>query len=305
MESKLVSAFRHYRGRNHSAALSLELARNDVANGVARYGSVPWSGFSRHVAGEITTVESRFFESAAASGLRFVGYADALQRSIDHTGWFTDEFQESKLRGAVFQLPAKDGRARFLPAYQESDNDGYVLDVSRGALVTADWVRSVDYHKRGGMTAPGAFQGFTPSALASLSPRECQDIENESTRDGAAIDADRFAERAAERQREYHEAWHAGQVWQQAGEDVQRLRREALAILRERRAVQGVDAPTLCGVIRSRVESILEKIREAREERESLMDSWSAPAADYAAPSWQRRKAELFDAFRDGAGISA
>lgn len=90
----------------------------------------------------------------------------------------------------------------------------------------------------------------------------------------AARAADGLAESAAETEKEYQEAWGAGNRWADLGEEVATARREALAILKERReamrAAAGAAMPALCGAIRAQVSGLLDSIREAREEREEL-----------------------------------
>jgi hypothetical protein len=89
----------------------------------------------------------------------------------------------------------------------------------------------------------------------------------------AARTADSIAERDAESQREYRTAWEAGQRSAELAETVAKLRREALAILAERRAVRGIEAPNLCRAIRDRLESILDDIRDARAKRRDLLET--------------------------------
>ncbi len=65
----------------------------------------------------------RWAEDPASIGLRFVGFADELVgrgRGIEHRGWYTDcDGLGETLRGAVYQLPGRKGRARYLAAYRE------------------------------------------------------------------------------------------------------------------------------------------------------------------------------------------
>ena len=61
-----------------------------------------------------------------ATGLRFVGFADEIATRISHRGWYTDnDFcnSDNVLRGAVYQLPAKDGKERFVAGYADPWND--------------------------------------------------------------------------------------------------------------------------------------------------------------------------------------
>lgn len=113
----------------------------------------------------------------------------------------------------------------------------------------------------------------------------------------AARAADSAAETMAEQEREYSTAWHAGQVFAELAETVAELRREALAILAERRAVRGIEAPNLCRAIRDRLESILDDIRDARAKRRDLREG------DADGFCFWSGDARLVEAFNDGAGV--
>jgi len=58
----------------------------------------------------------------ASKGLRHVGSADDIVK-LGHTGWYIDNFQDETVRGEVYQLPAKDGECRFVPAVNDPNND--------------------------------------------------------------------------------------------------------------------------------------------------------------------------------------
>lgn len=66
------------------------------------------------------------------SDLRFVGYSDEISTHIRHKGWFADNFQDETYRGAVWRLPAKNGKERFVFGYQDSCNEP-------AALIDFDW----------------------------------------------------------------------------------------------------------------------------------------------------------------------
>lgn len=71
----------------------------------------------------------RFVENAG-DGLRFVGDAHKVARDndrprlIDHTGWYTNEFQDETICGQVYQLPARNGECRYLAAVSDFCNPG-------------------------------------------------------------------------------------------------------------------------------------------------------------------------------------
>lgn len=195
----------------------------------------------------------RWVEHASA-GLRIKGYADKLgARGIQHTGWFTDDDgTRGTLRGIVYQLPAKDGKPRYIPGYVESEN----------------------YDETG-----GARPDFTDI-------RECE-IE-------AAYAADKLAERAAEKEREYQEAWRAGNDYAEAGEELSQERKATLELIRDMKKTRSTDKhvyPSICAALQSTVRDNLRTIAQLKAKRATLIDDFSA--------SW---RADTFAAFNEGAG---
>ena len=57
-----------------------------------------------------------------SDGLRHVGASHDLVR-LRHTGWFVNEFQDETVHGEVYQMPARGGVARYVPAVNDPDND--------------------------------------------------------------------------------------------------------------------------------------------------------------------------------------
>ncbi len=77
-----------------------------------------------------------------------------------------------------------------------------------------------------------------------------------------------MAQRAAEKEREYQTGWQLGRIWEEAREEATAARREALAVLAERRAARGMGGdgfPALCKAIRGQVRLALATIATARE----------------------------------------
>lgn len=256
MAYDLKTAYRHHR-RTRAPGVALAMARDDAAAMKPRYASAPSKlGAYARKAG---TYDSAFMETLESGGFRLVGYADEILSRLHHTGWFTNEFQDSTYRGAVLQVSGAKGRPRYVAGYAESDSGGYVVDLSRGAIFTGD-----------------AGDEYTGT----------RDLD--SAHDAARA-ADNFARRAAEKESEYQAAWQAGNAWASLGDDVKAARRVALQILRERRAVTGVEAPALCAAIVSRVRQLVDQIEEARAKRRALVDS-----------VWRQH----FEAFNEGAGDS-
>ena len=79
-----------------------------------------------------------------SEGLRFVGFADKLTHSIRHTGWFINEFHDEAYRGAVYQLPARKGKALYVFGYADPYNEdcafieGSITDEEKDAALRAD-----------------------------------------------------------------------------------------------------------------------------------------------------------------------
>jgi hypothetical protein len=75
-----------------------------------------------------------------ANGLRFIGKAHEIRGSgdgnipyfdrslVEHHGWYTDSFQDETVCGEVYQLPARNGVSQYVPAIEDKDNDGAILD---------------------------------------------------------------------------------------------------------------------------------------------------------------------------------
>ena len=130
-----------------------------------------------------------WIEKPESVGLRFVGLAhDVYPRRIDHTGWYLDpDGWGETVSGVVYQLPARNGRARYLAGYADPwncDSDG------RGpCLLSLDIFEAEPEYCESGFWYDGA----------------------EDARHEAAIRADEIARVMAEHEREYQEAWRAGQ----------------------------------------------------------------------------------------------
>ena len=100
-----------------------------------------------------------------------------------------------------------------------------------------------------------------------------------------------MAQRAADKESDYQEAWRAGSDYAEAAEALAAHRREALAILKERREVDDVKAPALCHAVRVHVATLREAMAEAREQMAEALESIYGE--------------DEKNAFCDGAGIDA
>lgn len=93
----------------------------------------------------------------------------------------------------------------------------------------------------------------------------------------AAYAADRMAERDAEKEREYNEAWQAGSRYAEAGEEIKQGRKAARRIIGALREAMKNTAPftpetvkVICDNIRAGLRRELRGMQEAREERKEL-----------------------------------
>lgn len=223
-------------------------------------------------------------ENPAAIGLRWVGWADELfasrryARDI-HIGWFTDSdgMGGEVLRGCVWQLPGRDGQARYVPGYREGSDS-----------------RRHGWQDTAGNDSPSVlFLGRIESGLGA----DSYDLKYE-----AARVADSEAEPAAESEREWREAWQAGNRWASLGSDISEARRQALALIREVKAGAGrlCDiGPAVAAAVRRQMESARETVATLKSERAELWQQWEHLREP--RNHWCRR---LWEAFSDGAGVA-
>lgn len=285
MQHDLKTAFRYHfhnglnawpEKANGIAVECLKRARADIEVGKTRY-------FDSYICRAHKDSNGMIYlgDKPENFGLRLVGRVqpDAGRHGIWETrsnmrhasGYYADCYQSEVCYGLVYQLPGRNGQARFVAAYDFSDRDGgLVFDFS---------------------------QVFTENAHAYGYPTSAQDFD-------AAIDAarhaDSLASAAAEEEREYSTAWQAGQQWSEEQEAVRQARQEALAILKERRAARGQEAfLALCKAIRAQVESLLETIQEARDKAAKLA------GGEYGELYFWQGDKRLQGAFCEGAGIQS
>ena len=118
---------------------------------------------------------------------------------------------------------------------------------------------------------------------ALLNFNDIYDDEND-----AARSADQFAEREAENQREYNEAWQAGNQYARKGEDLSTLRKATIELLKAIKNKQS--EPVICKAIRSQINSQLAEYINLKKSRFELIERFNA--------SYQRA---IWPAFNDGA----
>lgn len=216
----------------------------------------------------------RFVENPAAIGARFVAWADELApRAIQHSGWYVDEDGSfSPLRAAVYQLPARDGRALYLAGIPDGEN---AADYPPAHQPTRLCVSTLFHGENGG--ADG-----------------CVDDD---ARD-AALFGDSCAELMAEKERDYSAAYNAGARYADAGAEIAEERKGALALaaeLRKARRAGAADYPAICAKIRADIAGAWRRIGALREKRAELRDG--RDSCFY----WSAHDSALVDAFNEGA----
>jgi hypothetical protein len=134
--SGILNEYRRFRrAPGSSPATALKAARDVLAKGGAPkhwmpydsvYGRAPVLGDAFQCGGSFV----RWTENTHSIGLRFVGMADKVApRSVKHTGWYCSDDNETgeTARGAVWQLPARNGLPRFVAGIFDPINEGAAL----------------------------------------------------------------------------------------------------------------------------------------------------------------------------------
>lgn len=281
---KLLTNYRYHRRHWVRPSVALEYARYDLTAGIARYPrpigpAVYWQ----------TDAPGRaYVEDPDSAGLRLVGRVmpecggrNGYWDDSETCGWHTDpdgfvaRDGEGLCWGVVYQLPGRDGYARYVAGYQFGGCDGGST-VDFGDIIT-EYVGDHTY-------------------------MYCRPRDTDGAREAARL-ADAMAQHAAEREREYQTAWAAGSMWADRADAVARARetiRELLAERRQARAAGVANYSAICAAIRDRVAGLLDDIRDARQEMDKLA------AGDYHARDIYRGfwpgDPDLAAAFNDGAG---
>lgn len=263
------------RVRGMGAARALELAipyalRPHTVHPPQWYGPRGMAGQAWQESGDSV----RWLDGHSYLGLRLVGYADELPGGPrDHTGWFADYDQSETLRGAVWQLPGRKGRARFVYGYVEFEGR-HEMNPGSGAVCVSD-ILSVDRTGEDSM-----WDDQTDSD-------ECRE---------AARYADGMAESAAETRRDDREAYNAGRDAAESHGEAIEARRALLPLMAEMRAIRkspftpASPVGRVCAALREEVQSTLETISEKRAARDRLWgecpshmeSSWLAGFVDHA-----------------------
>lgn len=262
-----LEAQRAIDGRQYAPGMEAARAGRDKAAAAARagrawrYSGPIWTrGYPHNGPRDLES----FWADKSGGPLRNMQEAGAFLDSRSSSVFYCDSFQDNTCGGYIAQLPSRNGRARFVAGFGFShDEAGACFDLSE--VFESDFEGERESARR---QIGKAY--WTPDMNRAGYWAESA---HETARKEAARRAADLAERAAEKESEYQEAWQAGSQWARLKEEEAEERREALAILKERRAAGRIDAgafPALCSALRGTVESLLESIREKREERAEL-----------------------------------
>lgn len=274
------------------AVIALEKARRDAVNSVRRYAASPWA---KPVTNGTTDNGCRWIENPTARGLRFVGYCDQISDSIRHTGWFTDPHQDGKIRGCVYQLPGRGGKARFVAAHDNEDNGA--ADCGGPAYVDFSTVYRSDFAAE--MRSALRDIGKSYQTPAMLKPGYWAEAAHETAKKEAARAANDFAESEAEKEREYQTAWQAGSQYAGCLQELAAIRESVRQTIRDMKGA--------CATLRALPDSLKARLRSSIKaelsERETIfqrMERLKGGEADtlYFWPGDERLQA----AFNEGAG---
>lgn len=257
------------------AKTALDYARGDIANGKARYTGSPWAKPCGN--GAMSERGAQWIERPADMGLRFVGYCDKIRDSIGHTGWYTDCYNEESIRGVVYQLPGRDGKARFVAGHDNPNNGA--ADAGGPAFVDFSEI----YEE--------SCVGFNYDGSTYASDLDaCRD---------AAGAADEFTRIEAEKEKEYSTAWQAGARYADAIQERAEIKTELRALLVERRNLKAqASAATvaICSAVESQARDMLATIAKAADKAGKLA------SGDMPELYFHDGDKRLRDAFNEGAG---
>jgi hypothetical protein len=243
----LKTAYKFHRQSGARPIRAMQLARADVAAGKTRYV------YSRRACiGAPFADGLRWLEFPESMGFRFVGFADEIARregfprSIDHTGWYTFPNGDTGevLRGAVYQLPARNGKPVYFPAYRE------------GSETRKGWMDN----------SGGACMDFSDSMAR-------RQVYYDSPWDAAKA-ADSIAERQAEISCEFYEADAQAREWQELESEAQEAKDSARELIRGIRSATGQAPSVVCDTLRRAVKSHLREWRDTLRKRQKIADNF-------------------------------
>lgn len=214
-----------------------------------------------------------------------VDWRACARKEAAHT-WRTSERREPRTTPDDWKAP------RYLENFESCFRTWrYVSDITRGAYtrrVDSDWYCDSDGHRTARAIVLSLPHGrFLPAIRFEEHKYKDSGCLIEAGRNfetdeqNAALMAARFAERVAEKERDYSEAWNAGAEAQGLREEVDSTRGELLESLAEMRAArkllkqEGVaQLPSVCNAMRSHVRASLRGISRARKRIAELRDNY-------------------------------
>jgi hypothetical protein len=124
-----------FKGGSHSEMFTAYIGRKYSNHGFKKDHSIYYNpGFTPEYSSKFereNRVNRYRWVENLSNGLRKAGDAHAIAK-LDHTGWFTDSFQDETVHGEVYRLPSRKGKALFVPAVNDPNNDDCAcLDFSR------------------------------------------------------------------------------------------------------------------------------------------------------------------------------
>lgn len=275
----LARSYLYWRKLGRPVSRAIELAESDCVKGERRWPSQAPAGLASYQ-NKPNDKGGRWIEAPNLAGLRFVGFADEVIKNrggyrMDHTGYFSDDCQDSTMRGAVYQLPAdREGRPRYVPGYREgSEGRRGWTDQSGQDGAAVIFLAEIELGEPGGEDSPCA--GYSQAAI------DC------------ARRADRLAELAAEESREWSEASSAGCQYADKLEEAAEERRAFLALRAEIKGEAArPDGSAVCQAIRASLAEHVRTWRKRKAEAFELRDNWLI--------AW---RGELRGAFAESAGL--
>lgn len=266
-------------GRIIPADTCMDKARTSVETGKRFYPSA-YPEAQRSTDPDQTEVA--FFDGAECpAGFRLVGsvapdfrtatlYRRGGWQGQEGHGWHADEYGDSIISGRVYQLPARNGLARFVAGWKDSDGSLLAIDLSEifEAAVGDD------------MEHPEQLEACVDAARA----------------------ADGLARECADAEREWQTAWQAGNQFAALQGESHDLRVQMLAEFKEHKYICGVmgkpmeSFPVHFQAFVKRVHQAREQLQAWRDEREQLL------AGDHASYGFYP-SSKLITAFKEGADI--
>jgi len=242
-DSQISRAYRIARrnggGRYLPATQAVQIARGMIQTGTIYGGATLWGPYYTEDGHGLRDVGAVTPSGDWHNGGRALGYY------CNPWGESWGSEGDGLAWGVVYQLPARKGVSRFVAGYQFGGVDG------------------------------GPTLDFG-TVYESETEESAQDGAHHS---GAKHAADSMAESAANKESDYQAAWRAGQDYAEAAKELAEARRNALAILSERRTMKSSarNLPALCRAISDSVTAWRTTMAEARDTMaESYADIYGA-----------------------------